>query len=123
MIPVDQTRVGWGPGKGNCLAACLASIFEVELTSIDNVSLSTEGVWWNALQSVCNTHGYQPFSYSPGGPHFPQIAPGGFHIACSSSHATVALDGVVVHDPHPRRSGVTITEWILLIPLAPVAHG
>jgi hypothetical protein len=54
-----------------------------------------------------------------GGEFFPAIMPPGYHIACSDSHATVACGGHIVHDPHPRKSGLReITEWILLMPMA-----
>jgi hypothetical protein len=60
------------------------------------------------------------------GPEYPPIAPPGYHIACGKSprlkhqHAVVALDGKIVHDPHPTRAGLDgeIASWILLIPLA-----
>lgn len=119
MIPIDQTRTD-GPGGGNCLAACVASILELDIADCDrDFQLSQKGVWWGALQRLLNAHGYHPFSYVPDGVHFPQIAPAGYHIACSATHATVAYDGVVIHDPHPRKRGLAeIAEWILLIPLA-----
>jgi hypothetical protein len=117
MKPVDQTRFD-GPGGGNCLGACLASILEVPLESVDRDALYKPGLWQAALIALLQEYGYQPFWYSPGGELFPQIYPPGYHIACSATHATVALDGYVVHDPHPKRKGLKeITEWILLLPL------
>jgi hypothetical protein len=102
MIPTQQTLLGKG---GNCLAACLASIFEVPIEDVDSAALRGEGVGsqWPALNEVCHRFGYQPFSYSPGGPSFPPIAPPGLHIACNHSHATVAFDGrVLVRSPSAR---------------------
>lgn len=124
MIPVDQTR--FAGDHPNCLAACLATIFEVPIEEIDSPALASGGTQWAALMEVCHAHGYHPFSYSPspedGGP-FPPIAPPGYHIACSETHATVAYNGEIVHDPHPRRSGVkVVTEWILLLPVAAENH-
>lgn len=117
MIPTQQTILGKG---GNCLAACLASIFEVSIEDVDSEALRGEGTQYPALAEVCQRFGYQPFSYSPGGPYFPPIAPPGLHIACSDTHATVAFDGRVLFDPHPRGTGLDeITEWILLLPIAP----
>lgn len=118
MIPVDQTGFGTPP-DGNCLAACVASILELPIEAVDSLALRSQGTQWGALQRVLHEHGYHPFSYSPSPPAFPPIAPPGFHIACSETHATVALDGVIVHDPHPRRRGLAgVTEWILLLPIA-----
>lgn len=120
MIPVDQTRTT-GPGGGNCLAACIASILECSIEDVDSIDLAGGGErsQWEAMAAVLVPRGYQPFSYAPGGELFPQIAPPGYHIACSASHATVAFNGRVVHDPHPRKRGLAdITEWILLLPIA-----
>lgn len=116
MIPVNQTRFE-GPAGGNCLAACLASIFGVPLDEVDTPALFDRATMWQALQRICALNGFRPFSYSLGGANDPQIAPRGYHIACSATHACVALDGEIVHDPHPRRLGVTISEWILLLPI------
>jgi hypothetical protein len=120
MIPVNQTRFG-GPAGGNCLGACLASILEVSLADIDADDLyESAAAMWSALARVCAGHGFRPFSYHVGGGESPPIAPQGYHIACNASHAVVALDGVIVHDPHFKRRGLEqITEWILLIPVMP----
>ena len=120
MIPVDQTRTA-KDGAPNCMAACLASIFEVPIEDVDLPELASphNGDQWPPLLRICQAHGYQPFSYAVSGEYFPQIMPPGYHIACSDSHATVACGGHIVHDPHPRKSGLAaITEWILLFPIA-----
>jgi hypothetical protein len=67
MIPIYQTSFGAPPG-GNCLAACLASIFEVPIEEVDSEALRSKGTQQSALVEVCHVHGYQPFSYAPGGP-------------------------------------------------------
>lgn len=120
MIPTYQTSFGKPPG-GNCVAACLASIFEVSIDDVDSLELRGGGPrdQFSAIVDVCWRFGYQPFSYSPGGPFFPAIAPRGLSLACSGTHATVAFDGRILFDPHPRSTGLAeITEWIMLIPIA-----
>jgi len=118
MIPVNQTRFE-GAAGGNCLAACLASILELPLDEVDTPALFDKATMWQAIMRITLPRGLRPFSYHVGGGDSPAIAPPGFHIACSASHATVALDGKIVHDPHPRRLGLDgITEWILLLPIA-----
>jgi hypothetical protein len=60
------------------------------------------------------------------GPEYPPIAPPGYHIATGKSprsdqvHAVVALDGRIVHDPHPSRAGLdgAIASWIIFMPVA-----
>jgi hypothetical protein len=117
MIPQHQTRIG-GPGGGNCLAACIASIFEVPIESIDTLELSHDATWWPTLTRIVGEFGYHPVLYCVSD-SAPQIEPPGLHIACSATHATVAFDGKILFDPHPRGRGLpAIAEWILLFPLA-----
>lgn len=71
-------------------------------------------------------HGLVPVIYQQSADGFPPIAPSGYHVACGKSprsdqeHAVVALDGKIVHDPHPTRAGLDggITWWILFHPAA-----
>lgn len=130
MIAVTQTEVGVDNPRANCLMAAVASILEVPLESLPDVyDEEQRGLSWvTALQHALKPHGLVPVIYDQASDHFPSIAPKGYHIACGisprdgkSHHAMVALDGVIVHDPHPTRAGTTeigITWWILLLPLA-----
>jgi hypothetical protein len=113
MIPVMQTRDGWP--HGNCWMAALASILEVPLESLPD--LYEEGTrrgdpeawWWGIALEVAEQHGVLLEHVSPGDGRYPGLGfPPGYAIACIPSpgvtgHAVVALDGAIVHDPHPRQ--------------------
>jgi hypothetical protein len=119
MRPVDQTE--FGLELGNCLMACVASICEVSLASLPVLTWKhDDGSWWEVLSEALLTHGHSPRFVT----NVPMIAPPGYHIARGISprglsHAVVALDGEIVHDPHPSREGIaSIEHWVLLMPLA-----
>lgn len=131
MIPVDQTEIGVDNPRANCLMAAVASILEVPIASLPDVTaLAERGVpWYEALRRALEPHGLVPVFYDQNSEQFPPIAPAGYHIAMGISprheqrHAVVALDGVVVFDPHPTRGGIReITDWAILMPAAQKSH-
>ena len=111
---VDMQRVGV-LGEGDCLMACVASILGVPLESLPAITSENGDQWWSIFCGAARSHGFEVReSVDP---------PAGYSIAVGPSprwdgqenHAVVALDGVIVHDPHPSRSGVTsIIYWLEL---------
>lgn len=106
MKPVKQTITELG--KGNCFSACLASIFELE---IDQVPYDLSKNWNETyLHWLYDKFGLDYYYLSP------KEAEGylrGYSIASGPSprfdnvtHAVVALDGKIVHDPHPDNTGI-----------------
>jgi hypothetical protein len=128
MKPVTQTQTGVGNLRANCLMAAVASILEVELDTLPDIYEAEQRglAWFVALKDALLPLGVVPVRYDQASDHFPQIAPDGYHIACgksprsNESHAVVAKDGFIVHDPHPSRAGIdgAIGWWILLMPAA-----
>jgi hypothetical protein len=128
--PVTQTEIGVDNPRANCLMAAVASILEVPIELLPDVyEYETKGFhWWEPLRDALRPFGLVPMTWSVSGEEFPQIAPPGYSIACGMSprsdkkhlHAVVALDGKIVHDPHPTRGGLVgePTSWIILIPRA-----
>jgi hypothetical protein len=119
MKPVDQTK--FGAEEGNCTMACLASVFEVPLESLPELTHeNNDGSWYEICRSVARANGHDALWVYNKVP----LAPRGYHLASGNSprnlpHMVVALDGKVVHDPHPSRGGIgPIDGWLLLIPLA-----
>lgn len=136
MEPVDQTRFGYP--EGNCVVACVASILEValdELPDLHDVYHEEGRNWWKALRAGVRRHGWEAMylgeTYLDGvDPR--ELAPQGYAVAGGDSpreetvdedgenagHAVVALDGELVHDPHPSDDflGGPVEDWILLIP-------
>ena len=111
MIPIFQTK--FHP-IGNCLDACLASIFEVPINTLPNY----HGIDWRDIYNAwLNDRGFimesEPFDED-------ELSPNGYHVATIKSprgdwyHAVVVLNGKVIHDPYP---GETITEKSIIVDL------
>jgi len=111
--PVDQDTFHVpGFANGNCMAACIASLFEVDLDEDVPNFVDFEGplAWWDAARSWCRTRGYDLIRISS----LDQVTrwadrpPGDHAIAGVPSprgpwgHCVIVdRDGVVVHDPYP----------------------
>jgi hypothetical protein len=123
ITPVDQDR--FGRGEGNCFAASMATITGIDLQQLtEELGMGSGGTWegdvwvpnyaeehWlDRAHRVMREHGWTLFHTS--------TQPSGFSIASGPTvrgllHATVALDGAIVHDPHPSRDGLLeIIDWI-----------
>ena len=127
MKPVDQTR--FSPCEkpyGNCFAACIASIFEVSLQEVlDDSQIEAGGPWWIAWKTWLEQSGYGLIHLNNDPPawFFPIK---GYVILSGKSprgdfeHSVVALDGKMVHDPHPSRAGIeSVIDWVVLYPRDP----
>jgi hypothetical protein len=126
MKPVDMARHGAEEYEGDCLMACVASILELDLTTLPVQRQTNADYWLHRVEDVALRHGYRAIALANEIP----IRPPGYAIACGVSprsggqmHAVVALDGDVVHDPHPTRDGIeSVTHWVLFIPTARVPY-
>jgi len=114
MRPVDQTT--YGIHDGDCFSACVASILEI---SIEDVPLFL-GPHGDAFLPWLADRGLSASLYER---RRGDRVPRGFSIAGGPSerfagrmHACVALDGIVVHDPHPSRDGLPsgVTEYVVI---------
>lgn len=135
MKPVDMMHPTGESEHGDCLMACVASILEVSLETLPVLPPSDEN-WFDTVAWVAQHAGFailplesqkrwhQSDDVVKVDPHL--IAPTGYAIAIGPPtgrnergyHAVVALDGHVVHDPHPTRTGITgIEYWIVFVPL------
>lgn len=121
MKPVDQTIIG---EKGNCMSACLASLLHLDIAHVPNFfDISTnDDEWWEAVRSWLSGHGWGIISINLGDA-FPPEKLNGYQIIFGRSkrkhnHATIWLNGEMVHDPHPDKTGLeTIEGCDLLYPL------
>ena len=125
MKPVYQTRFGGSDApeaeQGNCMAACLASIFEVSLDEIPDFAGSiTGGGWFFRLQEWLKVQNLSLLML----PASPFDLPTGYAMAAVLSrilakpedgHMIVVKNGLPVHDPNrqvPRRvDEYTVTEY------------
>lgn len=123
MKPIDQ--VIFDPGKGDCMAACIASILELPLDAVPNLSNLPKWNWTSIFISFMYHFGweFEGMGYSSSinadeGIH-------GYYIAGVPSanfkdceHAIVIdRTGLCVHDPSPKKQyqGVNVIEEEKLI--------
>lgn len=125
MIPVEQTIVG-GPNvepdkQGNCLAACIASIFELPIEEAPHDIASDE--WWSVVRQWMLARGLDIESVV-GWPTRGDLAPllNGYWIGVVPSlnlfeadgfpvsHAVVMHGRMVAHDPSTRAKRTELAD-------------
>ena len=112
MKPIDQTKNLDAGERGNCLAACLASLFELEICQVPALEELPPGHWKVGLDQWVSSLGKKLVKRTPD-----DFRSGEHYIAVGLSergnrHATIGLDGVIVHDPHAARKGLATVEYI-----------
>lgn len=126
MKPVYQTQFGGSEApaseQGNCLAACLASIFEYSLTDVPDFGLYlNDGTWYKVLQDWLRPRNLELIVITATGDH-----PTGIHILAVKSttlknpddgHVVVVHGNTVIHDPNPHSKGVGEKEqyWVFSV--------
>lgn len=116
MKPVLQTQFkgypkGTDPGEdcGNCLAAAVASILELDLADVPNfAAVPGEREWWNALQAFVTERGYYLYAVDPdqGAPEDTYYLAVGDSPRGDFNHVVVANGTAIVHDPNPSGEGL-----------------
>lgn len=106
MIPVDQTEFA----PGNCFSACVASVLELPLEIMPHFMRAPE--WLEALSVFCAEKNIildfgTDLTSAPRDKHYILNGRGPRGIG----HSVVALNGQIVHDPHPSRAGLTDEVW------------
>ena len=131
MKPVMQTITGL---KGNCLTACIASLFE---TTIENVADFHKGtpencpqddpkgvnIYWNNVHQFLNVNHFGLIIL--GSPENIQetikMTEGYFIVGGKSprgfSHAVIYTKDGLAHDPHPEGGDVIPEEVLLIYPM------
>ncbi len=114
MKPVDQTKFGL---EGNCMAACLASILEV---NIEDVQAKETDNWFKdvnlwlqkehrlALMTVSGSPFWFEGHLIVGGP-----GPRDQEHACVGARREWVI--TIVHDPHPSRDGLLKKEDYMVL--------
>lgn len=118
MKPVDQVfRHDPANGiHGDCQRAVIASLLELPIEDVPHFAkdhYQDPDSYWTALQSFLGCHGYAYVTVKPGEAHFFGDLEGVYHEIAGQSprdpqvmHAVVGLDGKIVHDPHPDKTGL-----------------
>ncbi len=112
MIPTDQTtfRDNATGSRGNCLSAAIASLLHLP---IDDVPLFIENDWRRKLNKFLRPYGVAFLALNDIDPVALKVLHGieGLNHTLSGMsprgirHSCVGLDGKLVFDPHPDRSG------------------
>jgi len=115
MIPVNQTKLYQANSghHGNCRAACLASLLELELFMVPPFEdmpafYSSQDLWLKRIFNLelVERRGDYDMSVLPE-----------FYIANGLSsrnvlHSVIYSNGVLIHDPHPSKEGILSVEWV-----------
>ncbi len=118
MIPVRQTIfVATDPkGRGNCMAACLASLLEIPLHSaIDTTSDACRADWEGSIGRWLADRGLKLEDIWPDESEPAELADA-YSIGSGPSprgpfwHAVVCKSGRMVFDPHPSDDGLVSLE-------------
>ena len=118
MRSVDQTTYG---DAGDCLAAAVASVFEIPLASVPDLR---GGDWWATLVPWLHAYSWAAV-YMPDLPYdFTGYCVGLGDGPRGRPHAVVwrgGPDGGIAHDPHPSRGGLIAWPhgYVLFVPLDP----
>lgn len=127
MTPVTQTRLhirdnnGVVTQKGNCFQAAVASIMDLTLEQVPNFIEFSDDEWWDKFCDFIRLNGYEyethwepPAGYSIGSGISPRATKD--H---KITHAVICLDGVMVFDVHPDRTGIVgnFNYWETITPI------
>ncbi len=116
MVPIDQTKP-YIPGKqnGNCMAAALASIFELTLQDVPSFEDVPDSKWYAALHDWLRGMGFQLLGWKE------EIHFEGYYIvngrtSRDTDHSVVYHNGKMVHDPHALKEGLAkvTSVWAFL---------
>jgi len=113
MKKIKQTKLGI---QGNCLAAAIASIFEIEISDVPDLNPYV-GIPNDFQDDILNLWLYEKnlkyIEFRLDKTTAIERMNGVHHLICGKSprnanwsHAVVGYDGSMVHDPHPSNSGL-----------------
>lgn len=115
MKPITQTI--FGEGKGNCFAACVASVLEAPLEDVPNFCADhAPDEWWGEFTRWLDRFGMTALRFPYDGDEqvwadaMVELLPDTFVLAGGPTprgpHCVIYCNGHMVHDPHPSRSGL-----------------
>ncbi len=117
MKPIFMTKFGGAEApeeeQGNCMAACLASLFELELDDVpDFGGKINNGTWYGILNVWLAQRNLELSFYPVKNVILPML--GYYMLAVKSTtlknpndgHMVIAQNGTVVHDPNPNAKSV-----------------
>ncbi len=127
MKPVMQTVIN-NFRTGDCMRACVASIFEFDIETVPNFMRKGKDKYIEFFQLWCVKLGISPLDVAFNESDDTKFIKDCYMIAVGTSprnkdysHGVVWLNGKCVHDPHPKGNGLsgkpkTFTVFILQNP-------
>lgn len=111
MRPQKQTIFHNGTTKGNCLAANIASLLNIDIASVPNF---VEDIYWeHALNRFLEDYRLCYFETPiTGALKHEVIVTACYHLIHGPSprgdfwHSVIGKGGLIVHDPHPDNTGL-----------------
>lgn len=107
MLPQRQTEFG---DTGNCLAACVATLLEIPLSTVPNFMRQPN--WYNAFSRWLWERGYAIVSVNSFHRE-PVIAIG--QSPRGRAHAVIYQYGRLIFDPHPDNTGIRAVDNAYLL--------
>jgi hypothetical protein len=117
MKYIKQTKIHSETVKGNCMAACLASVLDLEIGDVPQFEEISNPDHWNLeLIKWLDSIGYYinaeyVFKYTDGDKKVYEMPEGLLVVAGKSPrfdllHCVVYENGGMIHDPHPDNTGI-----------------
>lgn len=119
MKPVEQTI--FELPLANCVQACVAAVLELELDRVPNFMERPGKGWAKAFVAFLAKFDLSPLELDIKQSKDAGFQPTGYHLINGKGprgveHAVVGLNGEMVHDPHPSKSGlVTEESWTVFV--------
>lgn len=116
MKPVYQTK--FGESDGNCFQAAVASLFDLPLDDVPDF-MERRSLWWDRFCEWSRVHyDLEPLCIEIRKDYW--FTPAGLYLLSGKSprgnyqHQCIALNGEIVHDPHPSGDGLADAQEIIL---------
>lgn len=133
MIPVVQTKMVVNNSKGemivrgNCFAACIASLLEMPITEVPNIETLfgiEDNYYWEVLWRWLGHIGYELsiderfkcFHGDESKLQFKEILKDQYYLVSGKSprgiqHVCIYQNGKLIHDPHPTKDGLLTEDY------------
>jgi len=117
MKPTDQTI--FDLGRGNCFAACIASILEIPIDEVLHFPDGEALNWREVINEWLSPRGLFFIDIALNGDMRDELVRfWGYHLILGDSprrgdvrHAVVGHKGEICFDPHPSRDGLAGDNW------------
>jgi hypothetical protein len=115
MKYIDQTKFG---KDGNCFAACVASLLGLVIEDVPCFDVPGK-MWLRLFDEWLRGRDLAPIILWPKG----GIIPSNVHYIAGGKgprglpHSVIYLNGEMVHDPHPDRTGLlNVSDYTFIVP-------